>query len=99
MMTSEEIRFLGLPPAVWWRYATIAEGRGITVRELLVELTAQPTPVVSQLEVLTRELSAARAAGFRVPTRNTGSVRMWEVEQRRRDNLGSFRRMKTEWTI
>ena len=95
--------FEGLPPAEWWRLATIAEGRGITVRELLIERNTPPAPKpLTPLEQLTAELNAARDAGFRVPRRENPSAsedQAWRVAEKRRLNLESFRRMDTVWEV
>lgn len=94
--------FEGLDPKVWWGYATEAEARGITVRALLAEQNTAPEPApLTRLQELEAEVRAAQAAGFHAPRRENpaGSEdRAWRADQKRRQNLETFRRMDHEWT-
>lgn len=97
-MTSQTIP-VTLPEKVWGRLASLAEGQGTTVGALLADQIASLLPAETPLGTLRDELTAARAAGFRVPRRELSAEdREWKAGQKRRQNLESFRCMTDEWT-
>lgn len=88
-----------MPEKVWGRLASVAEGRGTTIAALLADQVVALLPAESApIDVLRSELGAARKAGFRIPRRGLSAEdRAWRAEQKRRQNLESFRRMDTVW--
>lgn len=63
---------LVLPRKVWGRLASFADNRGVKVADLIadaIEGIIPPPPTVTQLQILERELQAARRNGFRYPRR------------------------------